>query len=50
MFFTVYGHSRHLGFVTWTKYINFFPPLLEDCIWNFKEINQVVSEKVIWKC
>ena len=36
--FTIYWHGGHLGHVTWTKYINFLPPLLEGCIWNLNEI------------
>ena len=30
--FLPYGHGGHPGHVTWTKYINFFPPLPGGCI------------------
>ena len=27
VFFPIYGHGNHIGHVTWTININFFPPL-----------------------
>ena len=41
---TAYGNDDHLGHVTWTKYITFFPLWPGGCIWNLNEIGLLVSE------
>ena len=43
--FTIYGHSSHLGHVTWTCEQTFVPPSHGGSTWNLASISPEVSEK-----
>ena len=47
--FTIYAHGGHLGHVTWTVWINIFPPFHKGSVWNLTLIGRVVSEKKMFQ-
>ena len=47
--FTIYGHGGHLGYVTWTIYINFRSPFPRWLHINLALIGQAVSEEKMFE-